>query len=60
MHDHLNWWHKNPLEATEWFKTRFPERYAYLQANRGMKQFKLNDLIALKEELKRKLDNFQN
>jgi 5-methylcytosine-specific restriction endonuclease McrA len=58
-HCHLNWWHKNPLEATEWFKARFPDRFAYLQANRGMKQFKLNDLIALKEELKNKLSNLK-
>lgn len=56
-HCHLNWWHKNPLEATEWFKTRFPDRYAYLQANRGMKQFREGDLLALREALKIKLDS---
>lgn len=28
--DHMFWWHRNPLEATEWFKEEFPERYEYL------------------------------
>ncbi len=55
-HCHLNWWHKNPLEAAEWFKTRFPDRWAYLQANRGMRQFKANDLTALQAQLQEKLN----
>jgi 5-methylcytosine-specific restriction endonuclease McrA len=29
-HCHLNWWHKNPVEAGEWFKEKFPERHEYL------------------------------
>ena len=29
-HSHINWWHKNPLEATEWFKEKFPDRWEYL------------------------------
>lgn len=29
-HCHLNWWHKNPIEATAWFREKFPERYEYL------------------------------
>ena len=27
---HLQWWHKDILPATEWFKDTFPERYDYL------------------------------
>ncbi len=23
---HINWWHKNPLEAAEWFEKTYPER----------------------------------
>ena len=23
-------WHENPLDAMEWFKTKYPERYEYL------------------------------
>jgi len=33
-HCHFNWWHKNPLEASEWFKNKFPERHEYLQNNK--------------------------
>lgn len=32
---HLFWAHKNPLEFTEWFKNRYPERYAYLMAHKN-------------------------
>ena len=28
---HEFWWHSNPLEAAEWFKKKFPDRYSYLQ-----------------------------
>ena len=28
---HLSWWHKNPLEAAEWFNGKFPDRYFYLK-----------------------------
>ena len=27
---HKWFWHESPLEATEWFKTTFPERWIYL------------------------------
>ena len=30
-HNHINWWHKNPLESAEWFKENFPQRWEYLQ-----------------------------
>ena len=25
-HCHINWWHKNPMEAAEWYKNKFPNR----------------------------------
>lgn len=28
---HLYWWHKNPLEARDWFAKKFPERYKNLK-----------------------------
>ncbi len=43
-HDHINWWHKNPVESGEWFKTKFPDRYEYLQANRGVVKLSLQEL----------------
>lgn len=27
---HRFWWHSNPLDATEWFKQKYPDRYEYL------------------------------
>jgi 5-methylcytosine-specific restriction endonuclease McrA len=27
---HILWWHKEPTEAGEWFKEKFPERWEYL------------------------------
>ena len=42
-HNHINWWHKNPLEAAEWFKTKFPDRWEYLQKHK-------NDVVKWKEE----------
>lgn len=30
-HCHIHWWHSNPIEAAEWFKKKFPDRYDYLQ-----------------------------
>ena len=30
-HCHINWWHKSPLEATEWFNEKWPGRYQELR-----------------------------
>jgi len=30
-HHHINWWHKHPMEAAEWFAKTFPERWDYLK-----------------------------
>ena len=27
---HMFWWHKHPTESGEWFRQKFPERYARL------------------------------
>lgn len=34
-HCHLNWWHKNPTEAGDWFKEAFPDRWAYLKSKKN-------------------------
>jgi len=54
-HHHMNWWHKNPTEAADWFQEKFPKRYEYLMANRGIKQMKTYDWIELKEKLTQEL-----
>ena len=28
---HINWWHKNPVEAGEWFRKKWPGRWEKLQ-----------------------------
>ena len=35
-HCHMQWWHKNPLDAYEWFKKKFPSRYKYLQKKKHL------------------------
>ena len=30
-HCHIQWWHKHPIDARDWFKNKFPERFKYLQ-----------------------------
>lgn len=51
-HCHMNKWHKRPLEATEWFKGKFPERYEYLESHKNdIVHWKLNDYIEKIEEL---------
>jgi|SRR3990167_5919575 len=51
FHCHINWWHKNPTEASEWFKSKFPERYKYLQASKGIAIYKQFQLELLKDNL---------
>ena len=31
-HCHFWWWHKNPLEARDWFASTFPKRYVILKS----------------------------
>ena len=55
-HCHINWWHKNPVESGEWFKETFPDRWEYLQNNRGIAKFSIQDLEDKMIELKALLD----
>ena len=54
-HHHINWWHKNPTESGEWFKKSFPDRWKYLEANKGMIQMKEADFLELRKTLKSRL-----
>ena len=51
-HCHINWWHKNPMKAYEWFSTAFPERWEYLQEQEGMYKFTITELEELVVKLK--------
>jgi len=50
-HCHINWWHKNPMEAARWFEDKFPDRWEYLQENRGTQKFSIAELEELCLEL---------
>lgn len=56
-HCHLNWWHKNPVEAGEWFKTKFPERWEYLKTKKDIvepiKDFELENMYIELEKVKK-------
>lgn len=54
-HCHMNWWHKNPLEAQVWFKEKFPQRFEYLMENRGIQIMKYTDWIDLEKKLRERL-----
>lgn len=50
-HDHINWWHKHPVEAGKWFVDTFPERWEYLETvykegSKPIKQYELEELIS--------------
>lgn len=55
---HLRWWHKNPIAAYDWFTTTFPDRWLYLQANRGVVKFSDDDLLVIKKKLEADLEAF--
>lgn len=48
---HLRWWHAHPMEASEWFKERFPERWEYIQ-NFETKKLSSADIQELYDQLK--------
>lgn len=53
FHCHINWWHKNPVEAGEWFKAKFPDRWKYLQEYKNNEvHWKENDYLQMIEEAK--------
>ena len=39
---HIHWWHKEPTEVGDWFKSEYPKRWEYLKE-------KMNQTIKLKQ-----------
>lgn len=61
MHHHINWWHKNILEAQAWFKNRFPEAYKYLWKHKNdIVKFTDSDLEKMLSDRKETLKLLQN
>lgn len=53
FHCHINWWHKHPVEAGEWFKTKFPNRWEYLERHQhDIVKFTREDYQQMIEEAK--------
>ncbi len=46
FHCHINWWHKDPLEAGKWYAERYPGRWEALQQipNKKMSVMDLEEL----------------
>lgn len=42
-HCHINWWHKNPIEAGQWFREAFHDRAAYLEREKAKPKFPIKD-----------------
>ena len=59
-YDHFHFWHLNPTDSGEWFKNKFPDRWAYLEANKGMVQMKHLDFQELLDKLEAELKIKQN
>lgn len=58
---HLHWWHKDILDAQNWFKEKFPERAKYLLEHRNdMSDYSLEDYIKMYEDLKIKVKELEN
>ena len=55
---HINRWHKNPIEASEWFTKKRPWRYERLQAKHieymGMWSIDINRIIQRNQYLRQK------
>jgi hypothetical protein len=51
---HYFWWHKNPLEAKDWFVKTFPDRYKKLKilSRQTLQHDYKKMLLSLREELK--------
>ena len=59
-HDHINWWHKNPTEASEWFRTTYPYRMDYIEKQPRHKSYKVDDLQEILEELEAEYERLNN
>lgn len=51
-HCHRHWWHKEIIDATNWFKDKFPDRYEYLEiAKQDQRKLTLDEVEQKIEEL---------
>ena len=57
-HDHINWWHKHPVEAGQWYRDTFPERWEYLESIHKLREkpMKLPEILEEIDRYRHKLD----
>lgn len=59
MYCHMHKWHKDPVVASEWFKSKFPDRYDYLYNSvRKTVKFSRFDYESMVEDMKEKIKEF--
>ncbi len=51
FHCHRSWWHYNPVEAGEWFRQTFPERWEIIKEIPRLKSYRVDVLQEILEEL---------
>jgi hypothetical protein len=57
---HIEWWHKEPTEAVEWFQQKFPDRWRYIQEDKnGLDKTPDYILEAILEERKKDLKKYE-
>ncbi len=57
--EHLNWWHKNPIEASAWFREKYPDRYKKLKLRSQVNWKGANDYAGWELLLKQELKNYE-
>lgn len=55
FHDHLQWWHKDPLAAADWYKSKFPGRWKVIQEI-GSGKISILDLEELRDWYLRQIE----
>lgn len=59
-HHHINWWHKNPVEAGLWFAEKFPQLKIYLDERKNLKvKIAYEDYQRMIIELKKQLEELK-
>lgn len=59
-HCHINWWHKNPVKAGEWFKKIFPLRWDALEKMERLRSYRVDDLQEILEKLQIEYERLSN
>ena len=59
-HDHINWWHKNPVASGAWIRERYPERMAVIEKIPRCRSYRMDDLQEILEELQNEYWRLQN